>query len=272
MDFSTFVASAAALGQSFTAFARIGAEHAAEDITRLFPRLQAIGIAAEHHMFQATHGVNTHKGMIFSLGLLTGAAGWAAANRQNLQAVHLTQLVAAMCHGLCQKGYSQLASKQAQGTALTKGEAMYLRYHVTGVRGEAERGFPAVLHIALPVYRARSASGMTENDALCDTLLALMAATTDTNILGRHDMAALAYAQSAARQALDAGGMATSTGRRAIAALDEDLTQRWISPGGSADLIALTYFLYDLERSAIKPGPSARRNTKSIKGSVLKCC
>ncbi|HBQ29683.1 MAG TPA: triphosphoribosyl-dephospho-CoA synthase, partial [Mitsuokella multacida] len=59
-----------ALRSSFETFARIGAERATEPVENLLPFLQEAGIVAEQRMFAATHGVNTHKGMIFSLGLL----------------------------------------------------------------------------------------------------------------------------------------------------------------------------------------------------------
>ena len=81
MDFFTFLASATALRTSFDTFAELGRAHAKEPVSALLPHLQAAGIIAERHMFAATHGVNTHKGMIFSLGLLAGTlcgllVGW----------------------------------------------------------------------------------------------------------------------------------------------------------------------------------------------------
>ena len=119
---------------------------------------------------------------------------------------------------------------------------MFLRYGVTGVRGEAESGFATVRLFALPVYRTRREAGVSVNDALCDTLLVLIASNMDTNILGRHDMETLRYAQRAARNVAMLDGMHTEAGCRAIRVLDDDFTQRWISPGGSADLLAVTHF------------------------------
>lgn len=46
--------------------------------------------------------------------------------------------------------------------------------------------------------------------------------------------------------------MCTPVGRHALEALDEDFIARWISPGGSADLIAVTHFLYEVERHAVR--------------------
>ena len=93
MDFFTFLSSATALRRSFDEFARIGADHAAEAAASLLPYLQAAGIVAERRMFAATNGINTHKGMIFSLGLLAGAAGWAMKRGEALTTDHLCTLV-----------------------------------------------------------------------------------------------------------------------------------------------------------------------------------
>lgn len=82
------------------------------------------------------------------------------------------------------------------------------RYGVTGVRGEVESGFATVCQHGLPVYRRRRREGTSVNDALCDTLLHLVAVDMDTNILGRHGMEALRYAH-AAKSVLRLGGMRT---------------------------------------------------------------
>ena len=75
-----------------------------------------------------------------------------------------------------------------------------------------------------------------------------MAHNMDTNILGRRDLAALREVQREAARILTLGGMGTAAGRAAAAALDAQLIDAWISPGGSADLVAVTYFLYEIER------------------------
>ena len=41
--------------------------------------------------------------------------------------------------------------------------------------------------------------------------------------------------------------METEAGRAAVHAFDDQLTAAWVSPGGSADLVAVTHFLYEIE-------------------------
>ncbi|MBR3456737.1 MAG: triphosphoribosyl-dephospho-CoA synthase CitG [Selenomonadaceae bacterium] len=246
MDFFTFMSSAAALRKAFDEFAVIGKAHGSEPIENLLPHLQETGISAEREMFRMTRRVNTHKGMIFSLGILTGAAGWALLRKEPLTAEHLGHLSAAMCNGICSKAYAGTAQK----THLTKGEAMYLKYGVTGARGEAESGFRTVREVALPAYRELRAEGLDINDVLVGTLLHIMANSIDTNILGRHDMETMHYVQRSSAAALEKGGVRTAEGRNAIDAMDEDFTARWISPGGCADLLAVAHFLYEAEKNS----------------------
>ena len=238
MDFFTFMSSAAALRRSFDEFAGAGMAGADEPAERLLPRLQMIGRQAEQDMFALTKGVNTHKGLIFSMAGQPGFAG-------DFTADSLGDLVSARCHGIVEQAYGQLRETAAGG--LTKGEAMYLRYGVTGVRGEAESGYRTVRQLSLPAYRQARAEGASVNDALVDTLMVIIAGTTDTNILGRHDRAALEYAQQMAGEAIAAGGIRTVEGRAFIEHMNDEFIARWISPGGSADLVAVTHFLYRLE-------------------------
>lgn len=243
MDFFTFMSSAAALRGSFDAFARIGVQHQAGPLHEMLPALQQAGRTAEQQMFALTQGVNTHKGMIFSLGMLAGAAGRLAAQGETLTAEKLCRSVAALCTGITAAAYAGI---REQGQ-LTKGEAMYLKYGVTGVRGEVENGFPTVRRAGLPVCRELREKGLAINDVLVGTLIALIAENQDTNILGRHDLETLQAVQQAAKDVLALGSVGTEAGRRAICSMDEEFIKGYISPGGSADLVAVTHFLYEME-------------------------
>lgn len=273
MDFFTFMTSASSLRQFFDSAAETGwkAGSASRDPLSVLHALMKLGIAGERCMFRATRGVNTHKGMIFSLGLVACAAAFVA--RQNTLAPEAVTETAAMYgrHFFLKKygmEYSALNSgnteeidtspaavsarnarlqtRRQNTSPVTRGEEVYVRYGLLGVSGEAAAGFPSVLMIGLPAYRACRAINMPTNDALVETLLHLIAKMDDTNILGRHDLSTLRYAQRAAAQTLTLGGMRTDEGKAAIEALDRDFINRWISPGGSADILAITHFLYEL--------------------------
>lgn len=241
MDFFTFQKSAAALAPYFTEFVRAGAGEG-RSLYTLLSELRPIGRAAESAMYARTGGVNTHKGAIFSFGVLLGAAGWISAHGKPLMADAVLNAVRIICAGLCHTDYGGQFD-----TPQTKGQAAYLTYGLTGVRGEAEAGFPLVWDYALPLYRVRRTEHVPLNDALVDVLLVLMAHNMDTNVLGRHDLAMLQRVQEEADQIAKLGGMRTERGRAALQAFDAQLIDAWVSPGGSADLAAVTHFLYEIE-------------------------
>lgn len=235
MDHPMFLRSAAALEPHFAAMFACGAQNTAFD--HLLPALRRLGMAAEADMYRATGGVNTHKGAIFALGLLCGAAGRRFALGLPRSAEAVCADVAQMTAGICAREYAGLETKPNP----TKGEQMYLRYGVTGARGEAESGFAAARSYGLPVLRAALEAGWSDNDALVATLCALMARMIDTNVLSRRDMDAA--------QGLRQRMYGTLWDKARLAGLDRDLTAENISPGGCADMVALCRWLYEYERT-----------------------
>lgn len=199
MDFFTFMSSAAGLHNCFDALIQDGIRMAEHSVTELLPVLRKTGMQAERQMFQFTKGVNTHKGMIFSLGMLCGCWGWLyGKNDQELTTEHLCETAAVMCQGLCQRELEHLQEQQP----LTKGEQMYLKYGSTGVRGVVESGYEVVRTHALPIYRIVKKSSLSQNDALVHTLLYLIREMEDTNILSRHDRKTAEHAKAYAAKAI----------------------------------------------------------------------
>jgi len=80
MCLNSFVASANALRPYFSECTAIGQQTRQQSPEETFLLLRQAGIRAEQTMLAATGGVNTHKGAIFTLGILCGAAGrlWTA--------------------------------------------------------------------------------------------------------------------------------------------------------------------------------------------------
>lgn len=65
MNFFVFLDSALALGPYLDKYYQAGLVHQG-DLKALFERLRYLGAQAEEAMFQATQGINTHKGINFS--------------------------------------------------------------------------------------------------------------------------------------------------------------------------------------------------------------
>ena len=236
MDIFTFAASTAALQPYFADCARIGEE--APSAAEAFGALRLPGRMAEGVMLEATGGVNTHRGAIFSIGILCAAAG--RLDRADWQADRLLDECAALTAGLTARDFAGLTAE----TACTFGQRLYLAQGITGVRGEAERGFPLVRQYGYPKLRAGLAEGLNLNDAGRAALLALMAHNVDTNVIHRGGMAGQRQTAEAAQRLLAQEPWPSAD---AVAALDHALIEKNLSPGGSADLLALCYLLRFLE-------------------------
>ena len=109
-------------------------------------------------MLAATGGVNTRKGAIFSMGLCCAALGQLPRETWGDPEAVLDQC-AALARGLVRRDYQHLTPE----TARTAGEVLYLRHGVTGVRGQAEAGFPAVREVGLPVLEESLRQGLSWN-------------------------------------------------------------------------------------------------------------
>jgi triphosphoribosyl-dephospho-CoA synthase len=199
-------------------------------------RLALIGRNAEHAMLRATGGSNSHKGAIWILGLLISAAALLDEDKAS------ASLVAATA-----KKIASFKDRAAPRLA-SHGDKVAKQYGVSGARGEALRGFPHVVDIALPTLQSRRAAGALETVARLDTLLSIMSRLDDTCLLYRGGEEALVTAKEVATVVINAGGSGTSIGKQQLKCLDRQLLKMGVSPGGSGDLLAATLFLDAIER------------------------
>ena len=132
-------------------------------------------------------------------------------------------------------------------TPLTAGEKLYLRYGIRGVRGQAEDGFPAVLHAGLPVLEKELAAGTDINRAGSIAMLAILCADTDTNLIARGGRELQLEVTEQVRRLLE---KTPSPEEKVIADLDRQFIEKNLSPGGSADLLGLCYLLHFLKSEA----------------------
>lgn len=247
MDFFTFIKSTASLSITMSRCAAAGFRHKG-DFSELLPVLRAIGCDGDRRMLRATNGVNTQKGLIFLLGILSAAAATLKQQNLPLSPQHCCRTVGEICQGIVARELEPLRSNQIT-RRLTAGERLFLQYGATGIRGEMERALPSVLQSGLPGFKSALSAGSCLNDALVHALLSLMTVVEDTTILHRHDESTLREVQQASRQILSLGGMLTDEGKAAVFSLDQEFIARRISPGGSADLLAATHFLWLAEHS-----------------------
>lgn len=238
MDLPLFEESAEALRPYFEDCFNLGVTTAGQPPEDTFFLLRQAGITAEKRMFEATHGVNTHKGALFTMGLLLGALGrlWTADGS------------APAPEKLCREAghlYAHQLEKDLSLAPTTAGLKLYQSHGIPGIRGEAAKGFPTLWFHALPTYRDYLSLGLSENDAGACTLLELIARVEDTNLYHRGGPEGAAWAKQQAEALLNGNPLPSLA---EIEKLDDAFIRKNLSPGGSADLLAATYFLYQLNK------------------------
>lgn len=225
MDLFSFASSTCALRSYFEQCVRIGMDGGN------FDRLQYAGLQAEDAM-QAAAGANTHKGAIFSLGILCCAIG-CCGEKAGLDRI----LSKAAELGECSLGQMKHMER-----ARTGGECQYRQYGLTGARGEAASGFRSVREVALPVLWKSVADGKKLNEAGLNALVALMEKVQDSNVIRRAGRSGQEWVTVQAHTLLEQGFSADD-----LREANHRFVEKNISPGGSADLLAAAYFLYFVE-------------------------
>ena len=195
MDFYSFLGSAAALGPHFRNMVKIGMDTAGDTPEETFYRLQYEGINAEDSMYRAAGKANTHKGAIFSVGILCGAAGRLGALGKRLTA-----------HAILRECASMTAKPMEE------------------------------------FFRSMDAG--TQRTAGCAVLLHLLAEAEDTNVIARSDYDTYRETKERLKSFLKEKPIPEESWLRDM---DSRFIEKNLSPGGSADLLALCWFLYFVE-------------------------
>ena len=206
MDVPLFERSAHALRPCFEEFVRLGIQGASP------AALQQAGVRAEQAMFAATGGVNTHKGAIYSGALLLHAAGRLLSGEEE--------------RSLC--GLAAQTAAAIPAPTGTHGAAV--RAQCGGIRTEAVSGYPT----AQAVLRQLRQSGPL------DALLLSMSRLDDSTLWHRGGSEGAQLVRSRAADILAAPASEREARTRR---LDAELIERNLSPGGSADLLAMAFFL-----------------------------
>ncbi len=231
MTAGTLLRSLFALRRYFPAIAAAGAADAD------FADLQRLGIAAEARMLAATGGINTHRGAVFTLGLLCAAAGRVLAHGDTPRPAALR----AMLLQRWGRDLDELARRPGAAHARSNGRQAAQRHGLRPAAAEAALGFPVLFDVALPALRRSAHLG--PRLARLQALFEVMAVLDDTNLAHRGGLAGLRWAQQQARDFLAAGGAANPEAVMRARALHAAFVARHLSPGGAADLLAAACWL-----------------------------
>ena len=244
MDVHTFERSAQALYPWFVQMAMQGYSFFGTP-EELFLEIRKTGLEAEKAMYTATNGVNTHKGLIFTLGIFCAAAGRCSREYQRRvtlqKLIDMEQQMTSRILGLELLEIMERSSKS--GIIPTNGERNLLEYGASGIRGEAIQGYPSVIKLALPVLCQGMAEKRNRNKVKLQTLFTLMSSIQDSNILSRGNPEVLKQVQKEANDFLKKGGAYSENALQELMKMDKEYIRRNISAGGCADLLATAIFL-----------------------------
>jgi holo-ACP synthase CitX len=227
MNYETFVKSIFALKPMIEEFIKTSLQ---EDHQPL--RLKEIGLKAEKAMFEATNGTNTHKGLIFLLGVFLDAL--IKTILANETSRDLKRRIQETTEEIVGDYYEHIEDKEF----LSNGDRIYLKYGLKGVRGEALKGLPLIFDI--PAFE--EVHGQCR---LHEYLLNLMAHLEDTTIVHKTNYETLKEVQKDMQTIIRSGGYCLN--RETVFRLSEEYKQRNISPGGSADLLVLKLMYEDMK-------------------------
>lgn len=183
-----------------------------------------IGIEAERAMFEATGGVNTYKGALFSMGLAVIAAGGAA-----------------LCHNTNAMS-SSIAALASRFPVIkgTHGSEAKTKACLKGALDNARDGYRMLFEAWLPFYETCVESA--DPYALHKTLLRIMCDLDDTNIVYRTSLATMLQVKEESKQLLQSFSI------MGLETMNSKFMRCNISPGGSADMLSLVVFLYSVLR------------------------
>jgi holo-ACP synthase / triphosphoribosyl-dephospho-CoA synthase len=227
MNYSTFLNSTASISVYFNDLAEAGFAFAENDMTKALPVIRNIGLRMEKSMFESTNNVNTQKGIIFLVGLSLFSSGYLFAHEDEFGVEKFRTIIKNVCKNLTDREL-----KIPKRLPETHGEHIYQKLKITGARGEAEMGFPMVFDYGLPELMK---SATLNEKVLLRAFLSIAANNNDTNILFRSSVDVLSQFRNLSQTALDTDNLDP---------LADFCIKQGISPGGSADMLAVSIYLY----------------------------
>ncbi len=233
MDRITFTKSISTLYEYFTNIAD------AVMFNCSFQDMVDIGIKAEQKMLTATNDINTHKGAIFSLGLLVAATVKTLKNNIPLTPESIQNT-------LLNSWSNDIINHPIPNT--THGRKVVNSYNSNGILKEAADGFPIIFNIALPCLQHTLKMTENWNCSLIQTFFKILSVLDDTNILFRGGKEALSFVRNEAASFLKNNGVYNQNWYTTAKRIHQSFIEKQLSPGGCADMLACTVFLSYLKQ------------------------
>lgn len=241
MNFYTFINSALSLRNYFSECFKHSEKYDMKK-ENFFLNLRELGKKAEKEMLIATDGINTHKGTIFSMGILIAVLSACMKEKKNLSLEDLVNEI--------KKLSKPLELELGLNIENTSGEKIFKKYGIKGARGLALSGYDIVLTDGLK--KLCSFLDYLDLETSCILLLFYyMSVLDDTNIINRSNMETLIEVQKESTKIFKKYVNLKDTAfliKEDMEKLNQKFVAKNISPGGSADLLILTIFMYFIMR------------------------
>ena len=237
MNFYTFINSSLALHNYFLNCFDYGQEKLFS-CPNFFKNLRELGKVAEKEMYEATKGINTHKGTIFSMGILLAVLSVHLKENKEIDLKVLSEKIKEMCKPL-------LNELEDADNISTYGEKAYKEYHLTGARGLAISGYEIVLLDG--INKLKDFCKTLDFETACILLLFYyMSVLDDTNIVNRANIATLKEVQILSKELFEENKktLEKESIKNSMSKLNDIFIEKNISAGGSADLLILTIFIH----------------------------
>ncbi|OGV35444.1 MAG: hypothetical protein A2020_06690 [Lentisphaerae bacterium GWF2_45_14] len=197
--------------------------------------LRLLGIDAEKTMFLATGGVNTHRGAIFTVGLLTAAAGYKLKHGR-------TEAAGEIVRDLWSTDIMDPAreDKESHGTFVMR------HYGFSGARDEAAKGFPIVYGNGLPTFWDALRKHDRNTARLC-SFFSILEDVNDTTLLYRGGLDGLGFARKSVEDINENHEAGSAAWKKAALKMHKEFIGRNLSPGGAADLLSAVIFIQRIE-------------------------
>lgn len=225
MNYAIFIASITSLENYFQQMAVSGGTQ--QD----FILLETLGMQAEVQMLNATNNINTHRGIIFILGILIAATAYCL--EFNLAHTQISQTISSLyTMGLLQHKLNH----DSHGSQVRQ------TYQLEGIIDSAIAGFPLLFNAVEQFKLFLQNYSYTESKLL--TFFYIMQYLDDSNLVYRGGIEALYFAKAQAKFILQDPKQLYAQALK----LHHEFIRQNLSPGGSADLLSAVLFLTEAEK------------------------
>ena len=196
-----------------------------------YKRLQSIGLNAEKSMFKATSNINTHKGLIFLLGIFVSSAINALFKDATIKTLQLN--IKDIAFNVVGDYYDKISDKKK----LSNADKIFRDLKIKGVREEALNGLTTLFENIQNDYDERT--------RYVNYLIYYMSKLNDTTIIHKTDLDTLIIVKNDMQKIIASGGFKNNI------SFVKDLSEKYkrlnISPGGSADMLVLSILFENIK-------------------------